>query len=144
MDRITQESYYRQRFIKYALKKGVTEASLKYKVSRKTIHKWMSRYDGSVDSLRERSHRPINSPRRHTEEELRKIRKRLKRHHWRDLILVYQELVERDGYTRSYGGFKRIARKLREAKPAKKKKKRNNKPYQRAEFKYKPFLESFI
>ena len=133
MDRITQESYYRQRYIKYAKAHGVTEASQRYKISRKTIHKWMKRYDGDVKSLRDHSHRPKTSPRSHTEEEIRKIRKRLKRHRWRDLILVYQELTERDGYCRSYGGFKRIARKLQEAKP-KKKKKRQNKPYQRADY----------
>lgn len=134
MDRITQESYYRQRFVKYAQEKSVTEASQRYKISRKTIYKWINRYDGSVESLRERSHRPKRSPNSHTEDELRKIRKRLKRHRWKDLILAYQELVERDGYTRSYGGFKRIARKLQEAKPKRKKKKRKNKPYQRAEY----------
>lgn len=36
------------------------------------------------------------------------IIKRLNRHGWMDLIIVYQELVERDDYTRTYGGFKRV------------------------------------
>ena len=59
------------------------------------------------------------------------ILKRLKRHGWRDLIVVYQELVERDGYTRSYGGFKRVVRRLRE-EPIKKRRKRKSKPYAKA------------
>ena len=43
--------------------------------------------------------------------------------------------MERDGYTRSYGGFKRIAAKLRSEKAEKKRKrKRKPKPYQRAEY----------
>lgn len=50
-----------------------------------------------------------------------------------DLLLAFQELRERRGYTRSYGSFKRIAAKLRGAKP-KKKKARKNKPYQRATY----------
>ena len=41
---------------------------------------------------------------------------------------------EKYGYTRSYGGFKRIVGKLREAKGNKKRKRRKNKPYQRAEY----------
>ena len=57
----------------------------------------------------------------------------LKRHQWRDLLLAFQELRERRGYTRSYGSFKRIAAKLQDEKP-KKKKLRKNKPYQRAAY----------
>ena len=41
---------------------------------------------------------------------------------------------EQYGYTRSYGGFKRIVRKLYEGEGKKKRKKRKNKPYQRAEY----------
>ena len=134
MDIITQTKYWRQRMVKYALKHGATATSIRYKVSRKTVHKWLKRYDGTLDSLADQSHRPKVSPRAHTEEELRKIRKRLKRHKWRDLILAYQELIEKDGYTRSYGGFKRIAEKLLSEKPPKKKKKRKPKPYQRAAY----------
>ena len=39
MERITREAYHRQRVLKYAEKHGVTEASIRYKVSRKTIYK---------------------------------------------------------------------------------------------------------
>lgn len=46
---------------------------------------------------------------------------------------MYQELSERDGYTRSYGGFKRYVGRLRKA-PPEKRKKRKSKPYARAEF----------
>ena len=42
--------------------------------------------------------------------------------------------MEIDGYTRSYGGFKRIVAKLRDQKPHKKKRKKKPKPYQRAEY----------
>ena len=67
--------------------------------------------------------------------ELRQIRHRLKKNKWTDLILAYQELVEIDGYTRSYGGFKRVAARLKAPKPVrKKKKKRKSKPYQRADY----------
>lgn len=134
MQSISQPKYYRQRIVKFAQNHSVTETAIRYKVSRKTVYKWLSRYDGHVNSLEDRSHRPKNSPRKHTEKELKQIRFRLKRHKWTDLLLAYQELVERDGYTRSYGGFKRVAAKLKSAKPDKKKCKRKLKPYKRAEY----------
>ena len=135
MNIVTQIKHWRQRLVKYAQIHGATEAAIRYKVSRKTVHKWLRRYDGTLESLSDQSHRPKTSPRKHTDDELRKIRRRLKRHKWKDLILAYQELVERDGYTRSYGGFKRIAAKLRSEKAEKKRKrKRKPKPYQRAEY----------
>ena len=112
MSIITQEKYQRQRMIKYAQRHSVTETAIRYKVSRKTVYKWLGRYDGTVNSLMDHSHRPKTSPRSHTEQELRQIRRRLKRHKWTDLLLAYQELIEKDGYRRSYGGFKRIAQKL--------------------------------
>ena len=134
MSILSQLKHQRQRMVKYAQKHPVSETAIRYKVSRKTVYKWLSRYDGTLASLEDRSHRPRTSPCSHTEKELRQIRHRLKKHRWTDLILAYQELVERDGYTRSYGGFKRIAAKLREGKPQKKKRKRKPKPYKRADY----------
>lgn len=134
MSILTQEKYQRQRMVKYAEKHSVTETAIRYKVSRKTVYKWMGRYDGTVNSLLDHSHRPKTSPRAHTEQELRQIRRRLKKYKWSDLLLAYQELVERDGYTRSYGGFKRIAAKLKAAKPSKKKLKKKPKPYKKADY----------
>ena len=134
MSILSQQKYQRQRMVKYARKHSVTETAIRYKVSRKTVYKWLSRYDGTVMSLEDHSHRPKTSPRSHTQMELKQIRHRLKKYHWTDLLLSYQELVEKDGYTRSYGGFKRVAAKLKAAKPKKVKKKRKPKPYQRAAY----------
>ena len=133
MSIVSQEKYYRQRMIKYTKNHSVTETATRYKVSRKTVYKWLARYDGTVQSLEDMSHRPHHMPKSHTEQELKQIRRRLKKHKWTDLLLVYQELCERDGYTRSFGGFKRIARKLKAEKPVKKGKKKP-KPYKRAEY----------
>ena len=58
MDRITQEAYQRQRILKWAEKKSVTAAAIRYKVSRKTVYKWRKRYDGTLESLKERSRAP--------------------------------------------------------------------------------------
>lgn len=135
MSSLSHPKYYRQRIVKYAQKHSVTKTALRYRVSRKTVYKWLSRYDGTLASLEDRSHRPKTSPRSHTEDELGKMRRRLKKYKWTDLILAYQELVEKDGYKRSYGSFKRTASRLRELKPAKKKKKKRKlEPYKRADY----------
>ena len=135
MSILSQQKYQRQRMVKYAQKHSVTETAIRYRVSRKTVYKWISRYDGTLASLEDRSHRPKTSPGSHTEQELRQIRRRLKKYKWTDLLLAYQDLIEKDGYTRSYGGFKRVVRSLKALKPDKrKKKKRKLKPYQRADY----------
>lgn len=127
------DAHFRQRLIKCAELQGVAEAAIRYHISRKTVYKWLSRYDGTLASLEDKSHRPHHSPRAHTEKETALILKRLKRHGWRDLIVVYQELVERDSYTRSYGDFKRVVRRLKE-ELIKKRRKRKPKSYAKAEY----------
>ena len=134
MNRIAQEAHARQRYLEYYLNHGnATEAAIRYKISRKTLYKWLKRYNGTWQSLVERSRRPHRSPRAHTPGEIRQIRRLAKKHRWEDLILAYQELREKYGYTRSYGGFKRIVAKLKAGKGNKNRKQRKNKPYQRAE-----------
>lgn len=131
MDRITQEAHHRQRILKYAEKYGVTRASIRYKVSRKTVHKWKKRYDGSIESLKDRERAPHRIARKQTPGELELV-KRYARKYAGDMLLGFEK-ARAYGYTRSYGCFKRTAAKL--LKPEKKRKKiRKNKPYQRAEY----------
>jgi transposase len=119
--------------MEYNRNHGARETALRYKTSRKTVYKWWKRWDGTAASLRDRSRRPHHSPRQHSEEEIRKIRRALKKHRWSDLLLAYQGLRDRHAYARSYGAFKRVAARLRAAKPQRKKA-RKNKPYERAAY----------
>ena len=119
--------------MEYRKKHGTTETAIRYKTSRKTVNKWWKRWDGTVSSLEERSRRPHHIRCRHSEEEIKKIRRVLKKHRWHDLLLAYQELRDRKGYKRSYGGFKRVARQLRATK-GRKRHQRKNKPYERAAY----------
>jgi transposase len=119
--------------LKYGEKHNVTETCIRYKTSRKTYYKWKKRYDGTIESLKDRSHRPHCHPAEHTEAEKRLIKKVVKRYKWKDLILSYQVLLKK-GYRRSYGGFKRIVQKLKDLKPSKKKVKKKPKPYTRASY----------
>lgn len=131
---LSQIKYFRQRIIKYLENHTVTETAIRFRVSRKTVYKWRNRYDGTLESLEDRSHRPHTSPKAHTEEEIRLILRLVKKHNWKDLILAFQELRDKYGYKRSYGGFKRVVSKMRIEKSRKKKKVRKPKPYKRAEY----------
>lgn len=133
MERIAQEAAHRQRMMKYRESHGLPETAIRYKTSRKTVAKWWKRWDGTAESLADRSRRPHRTRSRHSEAELRKIRSVLKRHKWQDVLLSYQEVRDKHGYDKCYGTFKRIVSQLRSAKP-KKRAKRKNKPYRRASY----------
>ena len=90
MDRITQEAYYRQRVLKYAAKHGVTRAAERYRMSRKTVHKWKRRYDGTVESLKNRSRAPLHSPLKQSDWEIQLVQRYAKKYP-RDLLLGYEK-----------------------------------------------------
>jgi len=132
MDMVTQDAYHRQRMLSYFHSHGGTKTALRYKVSRKTVYKWVKRYDGTLESLKDRSHRPDSHPRQHTAEEIELICRYIKRNGRRDLLLTFQKLRER-GYTRHYGSYKRVVGRLF-MEPERKKIKKKPKPYKRAEY----------
>ena len=134
MKKDTQETAFRQRVLTYQQKgHSVTETANRYHISRKTVYKWRKRWDGTRESLEDRSRRPKHSPRQQTEAEIKLVKRQAKRYKWRDIILAYQGARER-GYKRSFGCFSKTVRKLQEQKAWKARKKRTNKPYQRADY----------
>jgi transposase-like protein len=111
----------------------VTETAIRYHLSRKTVYKWQKRWDGTAKSLMDQSRRPKSSPKKQTEDEIRLVKRQAKKYKWQDHILAYQGARER-GYTRCFGCFTKTVRKLVDQKPKRTKKKRKNKPYQRADY----------
>ena len=130
MDKIAQDSQYRQRMMTYSEHHGVEETANRYHVCRKTVWKWSKRWDGTAKSLEEKSRRPKSSPRKQKPWEIELV-KRMRKKYGEDLLLGYQKAREK-GYKRSYGCFKRTAEK--EIPMKKKAPKRKNKPYQRASY----------
>lgn len=113
MNIITQEAKKRQAVVKFAMKHGKSEASRKYGVSLSSVKRWCLRYDGEDwRSLCERSHRPQNSPTRHTKKEESKIKKAFnkcyERYGWDG---VYDELLKKH-YKRSFSGMVYAAKRL--------------------------------
>jgi hypothetical protein len=68
---------YRQALIFYADKYGVTKAAIRYKTNRQYIYRSKKRYDGTLQSLADKSHRPHHHPNQHTENELKLIKDKI-------------------------------------------------------------------
>lgn len=130
MKRITQDAHFRQRMMLYSEHHSVEETANHYRVHRKTVWKWKKRWDGTPGSLEELSRKPHHCPRAQEAKEI-KLVLRMRKKYGEDLLLGYQKACQY-GYTRSYGCFKRTANQ--ELPLKKKTKKRQNKPYQRAEY----------
>ena len=83
-----------------------------YGVSLSSVKRWCRRYDGSWQSLKEKSHRPNSHPRQHTAREEEMIREAVRqsyfRYGWEGAYMAAKE----DGYSRSYSGFIYAAKRL--------------------------------
>ena len=110
MNTITQTMRFRQAVIEYSFKYGVTKAAIRYKTNRQYIYRWRKRYDGTLRSLADRSHRPYHHPNEHTPEELKLIADMRRRNTNAGLVVFWVKLRQR-GYTRSITGLYRILRK---------------------------------
>ncbi len=104
---------FRQSLIKYSEKNGVTKAAIKYNVTRQYIYFWKRRYDGTLKSLADRSHKPEHHPNQHTEEEIKLIKDMRRRNPNAGLVVFWVKLRQR-GYKRSITGLYRVLRKLGE------------------------------
>lgn len=132
MDKLSQDAHARQRMLVHCQTHGVTKASLRYRMSRKNIYKWLSRWDGTWQSLVERSRRPHHSPRGQSQGE-ESLVKRYGKQYRDDLLLGFQK-AKAYGYTRSYGCFKRTVNRLLGKPGRKKRRPPKPKPYQRADY----------
>ena len=111
MKTITQKMKFRESMLRYAEKNGVTKASIKYNVNRQYVYRWKNRYDGTLESLADRSHRPKSHPKQHTEDEIKLIKDMRRRNPNAGLVVFWVKLMER-GYTRTITGLYRVLRRL--------------------------------
>ena len=111
MNSITYELKFRQSVVKYSYRNGVTATSIEHKVSRKTIYRWRERYDGTLQSLANKSRRPHTSPNAHTAEEIKKIKDYKYKNKDIGLVVLWVKL-RKAGYIRSVTSLYRIMIKL--------------------------------
>lgn len=110
MATITQDMRFRLSLIRCAEKHGVTKAAIRYHVNRQYIYRWKNRYDGSWDSLRDRSRRPHSHPNQHSPEELKLISDMRRRNPHTGLVTFWVKLMQR-GYSRSITGLYRVLKR---------------------------------
>ena len=103
----------------------------RYKVSKASLMRWNKKFDGTKESLMDKSHRPLSKhPNSHTNEELSWIKNYIKRNPNISLIELFYKLKTNKGYHRHPCSLFRVLRKLGFFKDSKKKKKRYiPKPY---------------
>ena len=130
MNTVTQKMRFRQSLIKYSERYGVTKAAIKYNVSRQYIYRWKNRYDGSLQSLADKSHRPNSHPNQHTEDELKLIKDMRCRNPLAGLVVFWVKLRQR-GYRRSITGLYRVLRRLGEPRKTLPNPKYIPKPYEK-------------
>ncbi len=110
MNTITQTMRFRQALIEYSFKNGVTKAAIRYKVNRQYVYRWRKRYNGTLQSLADKSHKPHHHPNEHTPEELKLISDMRKRNPNAGLVVFWVKLMQR-GYSRSITGLWRVLRR---------------------------------
>ena len=112
MNIVTQEARKKQEIVKQAIKNGKSATSRKYGVSLSTLKRWCKKYDGTWQSLLEKSHRPHSHPKRHTQKEERQIKNSFKKNYVRyGWDGVYSDLI-RKGYNRSFSGMVYAAKRM--------------------------------
>ena len=131
MNIIAQEARFRQRVVKYAKKRGVTRAANTHKVSRQSVYRWLKRYDGTLKSLVEKSHKPKKCYREQTKEDYDLIKRLYP--YYNDKLMLWKRLREK-GYNYCYhtmlNAIKRLGLEMHEPNPIG----RTPKPYRRAEY----------
>lgn len=133
MNTVTQTMKYRQALIKYSQKYGVTKAAIRYKTNRQYVYRWMKRYDGTIQSLADKSHRPHHHPNQHTEAELKLIKDMRRRNPNAGLVVFWVKLMQR-GYSHSITGLYRVLKRNGEMAVKPKNPKYIPKPYEKMYF----------
>ena len=121
---ITQKLKYKESVVKYSYKHGVTKAAIVYGECRRTIYRWRKRYDGSLNSLKDKSRRPHYHPNQHTEEEIKLIKDYKRSNKDTGLVVLWVKLREA-GYKRTIQGLYYALRRIGIYKKAPSKKKEN-------------------
>lgn len=129
MDSIAQNARFRLSALRHAEKHGVKFTALKYGVSRQSIYRWRKRYDGTLESLSNRSRRPRFHPKQHTEHEIKLILNMRRRNPREGLVVFWVKLRQR-GYRRTVPALFRLMRRLGLFKPKPQRKIRRAKPYE--------------
>lgn len=119
---ITDRLKYKESVVKFSKKYGVAKAAYKFGECKRTIYRWQNRYDGTLESLKDKSRRPHSHPNQHTEEEIKLI-KNYKRNNKDTGLVVLWIKLRKAVYTRTIQGLYHAMQRIGiyEKTPSKKK-----------------------
>lgn len=100
INKMAQTMRFRQAVIEYSDKHGGRAAAVRYRLNRQYIYRWRKRYDGTLQSLVDRSRQPHSHPNQHTADEIKLILN-MKRGN----PVVFWVKFRQRGYTRSISGL---------------------------------------
>ena len=125
MNSITQKSKNTKRYLPHELKTRENAVKMyrncndigyvcrKYHISRSSLWRWNKKYDGTKESLEDKSHRPLSKhPSAHTDEEIKWIKDLIRRNPHITLNEIWYKLKINKGYTRKPASLYRILRKI--------------------------------
>lgn len=121
-----------QSVIRYRETKDVRYVCRKYKISRASLMRWNKRYDGTRESLMDKSHKPHRRhPNSHTDEELKWIQDYHRRNPTISISELYGKLRTEKAYRRNPMSLYRVFVRLgyRKKVESTKKKSKHLKPY---------------
>lgn len=85
----------------------------RYKISKSSLMRWNKKFDGTKESLIDKSHRPLTPhPNAHTEQELKWIKDLIRRNPNISMSELYGKLRTERGYSRTAPSLFRVLRKL--------------------------------
>ena len=125
MNSITQNSKNTKRYLPHELKTRENAVKMyrncndigyvcrKYHISRSSLWRWNKKYDGTKESLEDKSHRPLSKhPSAHTDEEIKWIQDLIRRNPHITLNEIWYKLKINKGYTRKPASLYRVLRKI--------------------------------
>ena len=108
---ITSKLKYKESVVKFSYKYGVTKAAIKFCECRRTIYRWRKRYDGTLNSLKDKSRKPHYHPNQHTDDEIKLIKNYKANNKETGLVVLWVKLKEA-GYTRTIQGLYHAMQRL--------------------------------
>lgn len=131
MPTIRQMAAFRRRVVREAMRTGnISQTARNNKVTRQSVHRWIARYDGTLESLMDRSKRPHYHPAQHRPEEIRRVLSVQRQNKSLGLVCLWVRLRLRFGYKRTIPALYRLLRRQGIIPPPGRKRRHKSKPYQ--------------
>ena len=111
---LPHELHIRENAVKtYRNGNSISYVCRKYHISRTSLYRWNKEYDGTKESLQDKSHRPLSKhPNAHTNEEISWIKNLIRRNPNITLCELWYKLRIKRGYSRHIGSLYRVLKRL--------------------------------